>query len=162
MKDDQSPLDVYRWYAIQCKGGESLRAAENLHRQQFDIFHPLVERQDGKKRREPLFPYYLFIRLNRIDSNWRPIRSTRGVLRLVAFGAEPTPVPDDLVELLRTHSRQGEADPENHYVALKPKLTSVEQQPDESVRTLLDIRSGEERVIALLNIIARINDPKTL
>ncbi|MGB8714695.1 MAG: transcriptional activator RfaH, partial [Onishia taeanensis] len=74
---------IARWYVIQCKGGESFRAAEHLANQGFDVFHPVLEVQ--KKRRgklawiaEPLFPYYLFIRLDRIASNWRPIRSTRG------------------------------------------------------------------------------------
>ncbi|WP_346427136.1 transcription termination/antitermination NusG family protein [Cobetia sp. ICG0124] len=47
------------WYLIQCKGGESFRAAENLTNQGFHVFHPLleVERKRGSKLRwveEPL------------------------------------------------------------------------------------------------------------
>ncbi|MEE3213915.1 MAG: transcription termination/antitermination NusG family protein, partial [Pseudomonadota bacterium] len=53
-----------RWYVIQCKGGESFRAAQHLANQGYELFHPVLEVQ--KKRRnkltwveEPLFPYYL-------------------------------------------------------------------------------------------------------
>lgn len=160
MTDDQSGLDVYRWYAIQCKGRESTRAAENLYRQGFEIFHPLIE--NGKRNNEPLFPFYLFIHLNRVDSNWRPIRSTRGVLRMVKFGLEPTPVPDDLISMLKLHSDQHSSDPVNHYVRLKPGLNHVVAESHKPFTILLDKRNGEERVIALLKLIENINDPRAL
>ena len=37
----------------------------------------------GAKAGEPLFPGYLFIRLDSTHDNWYPIRSTRGVNRVV-------------------------------------------------------------------------------
>lgn len=30
------------WYAVQCKGGESFRAAENLENQEFEVSHPTI------------------------------------------------------------------------------------------------------------------------
>jgi transcriptional antiterminator RfaH len=38
-------------------------------------------------KKEALFSRYLFVELNRTDSNWVPLRSTRGVSGLVRFGA---------------------------------------------------------------------------
>ncbi|MGJ8515281.1 transcriptional activator RfaH [Carnimonas bestiolae] len=159
--DLEQPI-VYRWYAIQCKGGESLRAAENLHRQGFEIFHPIVAKSDKKARREPLFPYYLFIRLSAVASNWRPIRSTRGVLRLVSFGDTPVAVPVSLIDMLKEHATSYEDDPINHYIGLKPHLQPIPDSDAARLTRLLDKRSGEERVIALLDIISRIHDPHTL
>jgi transcriptional antiterminator RfaH len=52
---------------------------------------------------EPMFPRYLFIRLDNSDQgkSWSPIRSTLGVSQLVHFGARAAKVDDDLVDLLR-------------------------------------------------------------
>ena len=41
-----------RWYVVQCKGGESFRAAEHLANQGYELFHPMLEVQ--KKRRNKL------------------------------------------------------------------------------------------------------------
>ncbi|MDR1889022.1 MAG: hypothetical protein LBQ81_06550, partial [Zoogloeaceae bacterium] len=62
---------------------------------------------------EPLFPRYLFMRLGQGDSakSWTPIRSTKGVSRLVSFGAKPAKVDDDLIELLRTREISARKEP---------------------------------------------------
>jgi transcriptional antiterminator RfaH len=54
------------------------------------------------------------IRLARGDSakSWAPIRSTKGVSRLVSFGTEPARVDDDLIELLRTQEASVQTEPE--------------------------------------------------
>ncbi len=49
---------------------------------------------------ESLFPGYLFIQLSR-DDKWAPLRSTRGVSRIVDFNHGPATVPDDVIEHLR-------------------------------------------------------------
>ena len=63
---------------------------------------------------EPLFPRYFFIRLGLGDSaqRWAPIRSTKGVRRLVSFGVEPAKVADSLVEALRAQEASVRAEPE--------------------------------------------------
>ncbi|WP_338061191.1 transcriptional activator RfaH [Kushneria phosphatilytica] len=113
-------IEQPRWYAIQCKGGESFRAAEHLTRQGYKLFHPVIDierRQRGRLHtvREPLFPWYLFICLDRISDNWRPIRSTRGVLKLVAFGNTPIPIPDELIETLRQQADSVDEEGREHY-----------------------------------------------
>jgi hypothetical protein len=50
---------------------------------------------------ELLFPGYLFIRLDRVNDNWHPIRSTRGVNRIVRFNGDPLPVQDEVIEQIR-------------------------------------------------------------
>ncbi|HSA40732.1 MAG TPA: transcription termination/antitermination NusG family protein, partial [Mycobacterium sp.] len=49
-----------------------------------------------QKVEESLFPGYLFIQLD-AQSNWAPLRSTRGVSRLVVFSGYPLPVPAGLI-----------------------------------------------------------------
>ncbi|SEM47527.1 transcription/translation regulatory transformer protein RfaH [Halomonas caseinilytica] len=164
MNDDsmcptESDDAVPRWYVIQCKGGESFRAVEHLGNQGYEIFHPVLQVQ--KKRRgklawavEPLFPYYLFIRLDRLDSNWRPIRSTRGVLKIVTFGVESSPVPvdDELVESLREHGRREPGEPANVYFRAGEPV-EITEGPFKDLQAIFDTHKGDERAIVLLNML---------
>jgi transcriptional antiterminator RfaH len=78
-----------------------------LGEQGFSPFLPLVEREDAEPG--PLFPGYLFVRFDPDRKSGRPIRSTRGVIRLVSFGEgqAPSAVPDGLIEELRRRSAGG-------------------------------------------------------
>lgn len=91
-----------RWYLIQTKPRQESRAEEHLQRQHFECYQPKRPlTASNAKADEALFPGYLFIRLDRQLDNWYPIRSTRGVARVVSFGGDPTPVKDELIEQLR-------------------------------------------------------------
>ncbi|WP_168016553.1 transcription/translation regulatory transformer protein RfaH [Halomonas salinarum] len=149
---------VARWYVIQCKGGESFRAAEHLANQAFDVFHPVLEVQ--KKRRgkltwvaEPLFPYYLFIRLDRIASNWRPIRSTRGVLKLLTFGEEPVAVADSLIEMLRQNASTAPDDETANVYFRAGESVEITEGPFQDLKAVFESQRGEERAIVLLNML---------
>lgn len=94
------------WYLIQCKPRECFRAMEHLQNQAFEAFLPTLSREvlrRGKRETvlEPLFPHYLFVRLSNVADNWAPLRSTRGVARVVRFGDTPLSVPDDIVSALQ-------------------------------------------------------------
>lgn len=158
IRQDGAEDGVPRWYVIQCKGGESFRAAEHLGNQGYEVFHPVFQVQ--KKRRgklewlsEPLFPYYLFIRLDRLVSNWRPIRSTRGVLRLVTFGVDmPIPVSDELVATLRRHGSQAaEGDAQVYFRA--GETVEITEGPFKDLQAVFASHKGEERAIVLLNML---------
>ncbi|WP_158772948.1 transcription/translation regulatory transformer protein RfaH [Cobetia sp. L2A1] len=147
-----------RWYLIQCKGGESFRAAENLKNQGFHVFHPLleVEKKRGSKLRwveEPLFPYYLFIRLDQVDDNWRPIRSTRGVLKLVSFGTTPTAVPTALVDALMASGECRKDQPAENVYFRAGEQVEIIDGPLTSLSGVFEVSKGDERVIVLLNLL---------
>ncbi len=40
LNDSQANAECAQWYLIQCKGGESFRAAEQLENQGYQGFHP--------------------------------------------------------------------------------------------------------------------------
>lgn len=93
------------WYLVQCKPRQDERAEEHLGRQGFTCFRPQCRRERLRRGRrgisgESLFPGYLFIQLAASD-NWAPLRSTRGVSRLVGFGGLPLPVSDELIAQLQ-------------------------------------------------------------
>lgn len=95
--------DIRHWYLIQLKPGGLARATENLGRQGFATFMP--HRQETRRHagrlvssRRPLFPGYLFVRVEPGMHPWKTINATWGVARLVSFGAGgPREVPGSLI-----------------------------------------------------------------
>src|SRR5699024_5665260 len=83
------------WYLIQTRPRQEARAHEHLANQGFEVFYPRLtvarlNKGQESQRQEPLFPNYLFVRLRAGTDNWSPIRSTRGVLRMVTRSEEHT------------------------------------------------------------------------
>lgn len=164
MSDSECPPvdfdeDLPRWYVIQCKGGESFRAAEHLGNQGYELFHPVLEVQKKRGGRlvwlnEPLFPHYIFIRLDRVASNWRPIRSTRGVLRIVTFGDKPLPVDDALVDTLREKGVEDRNASANVYFRAG-EIVEITEGPFKDLQAVFASHKGEERAIVLLNLLNR-------
>ncbi len=141
------------WYVVQCKAKESFRAAEHLQNQGFEVFHPsiVVERLRAGKRlqvEEPLFPYYLFIHLNNVTDNWRPIRSTRGVLKLLAFGSMPVKIADNLVQQLKQRIQPMPSQPFKAGDQVR-----IEAGPLKGLQAIFASQNGDERVILLLNLL---------
>jgi transcriptional antiterminator RfaH len=96
------------WYLVLTKPRQEHKAQQHLRQQHFETYLPLCRQQRVRRTRrvevtEPLFPGYLFIRLDTTNDNWAPIRSTPGVSRLVRFGSAPAQVPDACVQGLRAH-----------------------------------------------------------
>jgi transcriptional antiterminator RfaH len=96
------------WYLVHTKPRQEEIALANLQRQGYECYLPQMRIERIRRRKaevatEPMFPRYLFIRLDSSDQgkSWSPIRSTLGVSQLVHFGARAAKVDDALVELLR-------------------------------------------------------------
>lgn len=142
------------WYLVQCKPRQDERAEEHLGRQGYECFRPHCQRERLVRGRillqkESLFPGYLFVRLA-ADANWAPLRSTRGVSRLVGFGGMPLPIGDELIAELERRAQP----------APQPIL-----QPGDKVRitagsfaeldAIFLAMDGEERVTLLMNLLHR-------
>jgi transcriptional antiterminator RfaH len=144
-----------RWYLIQTKPRQEARAEEHLQRQLFECYRPLkaAEKKRGSRAApvEELFPGYLFIRMNQTHDNWYPIRSTRGVARIVTFGGLPVPVQDVLIDQIRQR--------------LQAPAPKVQFQEGEAVRITAEgfndveaiflAADGDERAVILLNLLQR-------
>ncbi|WP_447746951.1 transcription/translation regulatory transformer protein RfaH [Pseudomonas nicosulfuronedens] len=142
------------WYLVQCKPKQDLRALEHLQRQEYECLLPLhkVERlQKGQwnTQEEPLFPGYLFIELDTLQDNWMPIRSTRGVNQVVRFGANPLPVPINIIDRLRNTAPPIEQE-------LHPgDKVIVNWGETQGIEAIFLTKDGTERVLLLLNILQR-------
>ena len=93
--------DVVRWYVARSQPRRENYAIEHLRNQGYVAHCPTIERPSKKGTiRVPLFPGYLFIRLNLARDGWRSINGTRGIIGLVSFGLRPAAVPTPFSDML--------------------------------------------------------------
>lgn len=95
-----------RWYVIQTKPKQENRAESNLNAWRVETFVPRVRKSRKHSSAgatthptKPLFPRYIFARFQ-ISSQLHKISFTRGVSRVVSFGGTPTPVDDEVIDLI--------------------------------------------------------------
>lgn len=94
-----------KWYLVQVKRNAHFLAQRNLIRQGFETFIPLqlvTTRKASRfiSERKPLFPGYIFVKLDVVDSPWRKINNTIGVARLVTVANLPKSLPCQLISNL--------------------------------------------------------------
>lgn len=142
------------WYLVQCKPRQDGRAEGNLLGQGYECSRPAwrhekVVRGQAQYVQESLFPGYLFIHMPQ-GANWAPLRSTRGVARVVAFGGRPLAVCHELILQLQERA-------ENHIIATFSPGDKVVilDQGFAGIESIFMAMDGEERVILLINIMNR-------
>jgi transcriptional antiterminator RfaH len=147
------------WYLVHSKPRQERVALENLERQAYPCYLPLLAVEKIRRGRltvaeEPLFARYLFVQLD-TDSqgrSWAPIHSTRGVARLVRFGNEPARVDDSLIAMLREQAAQ---------VGLAQRLfepgqkVQVTDGPFAGVEGIFQLNDGEARAMVLIELLSR-------
>lgn len=94
------------WYVVQTQINAEAKAARNLLRQEFDIYLPryLKRRSHARKIEKvpaPLFPRYVFVRIDVEKQRWRSVQSTYGVSHLVLNGSDPAPVARQVIHALK-------------------------------------------------------------
>jgi transcriptional antiterminator RfaH len=123
-----------RWYVVQTRHLSEQRAVQELESQGFETFLPRYLRKRRHARKvtlvaAPLFPGYLFVRLDPTRQRWRSINGTYGVVRLVAAESGPLPISDAVIDGLRKRlDEQG-------YIA-------ISQRPDFVPGQVVRVRSG--------------------
>jgi transcriptional antiterminator RfaH len=95
-----------RWYVAQTQPNAEAKAITHLSRQGFTAYLPrYLKRRRHARRVEivtaPLFPRYLFVEIDVAVQRWRSVYSTVGVSRLICTGDTPTPVSNQVVNLLK-------------------------------------------------------------
>lgn len=142
------------WYLVFSKPRQEWRARDNLLRQGYAVFLPtlLAEKVQAGRRvqaEEALFPRYLFIQLDNVNSNWLPIRSTLGVAQLVRFGEDYCRAPADLVSGLM----QAEQHKRN---LLDPgDAVRITAGPFQGLEGIYQQADGEQRVLVLMQLFAK-------
>ena len=146
------------WYVIQTKVKSEAIAKQNLSNQGFNTFLPMIGLQRHRRGRwqcvsEALFPGYIFIELNLQEQNTAMLRSTRGVVKLVSFGATPLRFPTQLLnQLMKSQEVSGDSiDPTT--VFEHGDEVEIIGGPMAGLRGVFTAKNSMERVVVLLNIL---------
>lgn len=158
LSTESSAPSTLSWYLVHTKPRQEDIALANLERQGYECYLPQMRIERVRRRKaevatEPMFPRYLFVRLDSSDQgkSWSPIRSTLGVSQLVHFGARAAKVDDTLVDLLR---QREQALPT---VAMFHSGDSVviADGPFAGIEAIYQTADAERRAFILLEILAK-------
>jgi len=92
------------WVLIYTKAKEEKKANENLQRQGFKTFLPLIapsNKNSELKSLVPVFPRYFFAQINSELENWTSIKSSYGVSHIVMFSEKFTSIPNNIIQLIQ-------------------------------------------------------------
>jgi transcriptional antiterminator RfaH len=157
--EDRSFARQCGWGVVNTQPHRERIAFDNLARQEFRPYCPLVRRRIKHARRaldilKPLFPGYLFVWLDP-KMRWRPILSTIGVTTLVRCGEELSFVPHGFVEALQTREIEG--------VIVRPASPyKVGQQvrmacgPFDGLVATIIAMDEHDRLVVLMNMLNRL------
>lgn len=148
-----------RWYLLRLKHGKHNDALHNLYAQNYEIFSPnisLVKMRNGIKEDviEPLFPGYVFIRLNNA-SNWSGVIYTRGVKEFVRFGEYPTPVKDEVIEYIIDQVEESESMLNEKYELTAGDKVVISGEGFKGMQGVFKCESGSQRSMVLVSYLGK-------
>ncbi len=158
----QSPI-MGCWFAVCSKPRQEAVAEENLVRQGFHVYLPRLRIRRRRRGQwidsiEVLFPRYLFIRIDPLQRNMAPVRSTRGVVGLVRFGGQPAVVPDEVMDaLLQCQDPASGLHQENRTPFSAGDRIKLVDGPFAGMEAVFAEQDGEKRVTVLLELLGKSN-----
>ncbi len=148
------------WYLIHTKPRQEKCALFNLERQGYECYMPVIFSEKLRQgslvaTEEPLFPRYIFIRLGTGENakSWIPIRSTKGVSRLVSFGVEPAKVDERLVETIRAHQNVISAQTKRFFTP--GERVVVKNGAFAGIEAIYQMPDGNRRVVVLIEFLSK-------
>jgi len=156
--DDNPGESSLAWYVIQTKPRQEHVALENLLRQGYESYLPMMRREKMRSGRllesiEPMFSRYMFIRLGMslADRSWGPIRSTIGVSQLVRFGGQPAAVRDDVIDCIRQAEQSLPVDK----AFQKGDALVVADGPFKGLTAVFELKDANERAMVFLDLLGK-------
>lgn len=110
-KHESQPHGDTGWWALATHPHKEMVALDNLRRQGFEGYCPMVRKTVRHARKSqsvlrPLFPGYVFASSGSAP-RWRSIQSTAGVRAIITFGDQPCVLSNHLIEGLRLREVDG-------------------------------------------------------
>lgn len=150
------------WFVAQTQPQSEVRAGENLIRQGFEIYLPRYLKTVRHARRvtmvkAPLFPSYIFVKVDTERQRWRAVNSTAGVSRLVGHEGIPAALDAGVIESLKQREM---SDGLFENVCSRARFKAgdavrVLQGVLDSCQGIFEAETDKERVTILLDILGR-------
>jgi transcriptional antiterminator RfaH len=139
--------DPSRWYIIATQSKQERSAAYHLRRLVNEVYLPMrafkIVAPTKHSGSMPLFPRYLFVRVDPKVAEWWAIRSAIGVKALISTGDHPAALPPGFVEAIKRHEVDG-------LVSLRKLQAKAEDGPEVKVGDHVKIEVGEVLFAAVI------------
>lgn len=151
------------WYLIHTKPFKERVAEQNLQRQGYKVYLPLIQQPCRRRGRwieaiNPLFPRYMFVHIRPHCDDIGPIRYTTGVHKLVRFTEEPAVVPDHIIESIKQAADHNTGLHHSKGPLFEPgDKVIIDQGPLTGLQGIFLAETGQERVVILLEMLGREN-----
>lgn len=157
-------MQARSWFAIQTRVGREFEARVQLQNQSFTVYLPTVLQRIRHARRiswqpRAFLPGYLFLHLSPEERRWTAIRSTRGVIAPVCFGAHTPAVDAAVIAAMKAREN------DDGHIVLAAGGTEAPFRQGQKVRVLdgamADIEGvfacmrGEERALVFMQLLQR-------
>jgi transcriptional antiterminator RfaH len=153
---------MMKWYAVHCLPNAERKAQQNLAQQGIESYLPyyVKTRRHARKAeqvRAPLFPRYIFVRLDVECQRWRMINSTFGVSHLVCSSDHPAALPDKVVAEIRNREGDDGAVKLGRLIQPKPgdRIRFVDGPMLDQIG-IFECERDEDRVVILLSLLGRV------
>jgi transcriptional antiterminator RfaH len=148
------------WFIVQTQPHAEAKAKRHLVNQGFTIYLPHYRRRIRHARRDgvalrPLFPGYLFVRLDPELHRWRSINGTIGVRRILTDGDGPRCVPDTIVDEIIAREDETGAIKLISPIFAPGQAVRLAGGPFADVSGLFEEARDENRVVLLLSLLGR-------
>ena len=145
------------WYLLQTKPNAHVIACENLRRQGFDVFLPLIIKTTRKSGRfldtkTPLFPGYLFMGTSIDPIPWKSINGTRGISKAVTLDGVYRSINIHVVEGLQSRSNENGIIQNLSDIASGDRV-KIERGPFANFICTIDQIKDDERAWVLIDIL---------
>jgi transcriptional antiterminator RfaH len=148
-----------RWIAVNTQPHREHFALENLRRQQFDAYCPMLRKRRAHARRvdmvlRPLFGGYLFVRANAQLARWRPILTTHGVRNIVRTGDELSFVEGGFIASLKAREIDGAIVRPARPYSIGQRVEITTGPFDRLIATIIEM-DEKDRLVVLLTMMSR-------
>ncbi len=149
-----------KWYVVRTKVNQEGRAVKNLILQNFLVFCPQEPNinifENKLKKIKPLFPSYLFVKLNLKYDNWTKINHTYGVVEILrGTSFAPQSIPSEFVENLAKYAKGNKSDFIDQFKLFKGQNVKFLDGPFWNKIAKIEELKSKERVFLLLKVFSR-------
>ena len=145
------------WFLINTKPNAHTLARENLIRQGFEVFLPLMIKtftKSGKflTKTVPLFPGYLFMGSKLSGIPWKSINATRGVAKAVTLDGSYRPVNGNIIDGIKSRCDKQSVLKSTDMIS-PGDLIKIERGPFTDFICSVEKITDDERVWVLMEIL---------
>lgn len=149
----------HKWVVINTHPHKEHFALENLARQSFESYCPMLKRQvrHARKTRDvlrPMFPGYVFTAVSRDMQLWRPILSTFGVRSVVRMGDKLGFLPNSFIQSLKVREVDGVISKPISPYKIGQNVRMVAGPFEGLVATIIEMNDND-RLVVLMELLNR-------